>query len=424
MGHYDGEDTTKAPEGIADSPTWISKYLNSRYFSFPQGVTVRVHEGCGPSGMPSNIRTLTGMESYLEDHAVGSGVVKLSGDLAHWWILEDGSHLSSDAGFIQSSGHAAAHYQSELYEMHSGNQGISMLQRCGVIFGGRRVVVYFEPRPGTNVEVTSNTARSPLLLNNQPLPWDDWARQFRKKLPAQLRRFVEQQGALASGRDHTHTVRHRISKVSHLFTPSRYRLNPSGTDLVDDQRAGADAQAAQATDGHRVSDQTKEASGGQKNHKVGSLKDQGKPANRLTEPDYPVVKWISVKDATRPPEFIEDRAACLLPDQNILQINDDFTVLNDLISFCCKDVADFPNVKDFVATLVRTWYEQALVETVLGMRALRNRKEWSNREVEKALSPEALTASAMQKYHVVTCTREDLLRKLPGLPRVALLQST
>ena len=87
--------------------------------------------------------------------------------------------------------------------------------------------------------------------------------------------------------------------------------------------------------------------------------------------------------------------ACLT--KTSFEINDDFTVLNDLISFCCKDVADFPNVKDFVATLVRTWYEQAWSRPSSACRRLRNRKEWSNREVEKALSPEALTASAMQK---------------------------
>jgi hypothetical protein len=424
MGRSESDDTTKAPEGIGDSPTWISKYLNSRYFSFPQGVIVRVHEGSTPSGLPQNIRTLTGMGGYLDDHSVNSGVVKLTGALAHWWILGDGGHLTSDAAFIQSSGHVAALYQSELYEMHTGNHGIGMLQRCGVIFGGRRVVVYFAPRPGSNFEVTSNTARSNLVLNNQPLPWDDWAREFRKRLPVQLRRFVEQQGALASGRDHSQTVHRRIEKVVHLFRPTKYRLQSSGSDSVDDQRPGDDAQAAQSSDEHRVGDRSKNAGQDrEKNHKAGTPKDQGKPASKLTQPDFPTVKWISVKDGTRPVGFIEDRAASYLPDQNILQINDDFAPLTDVITYCCKDATDFPSARDFVATLARAWFEQSLVETVIGVRAMRNRKEWSDRDIEKALSPEALTAAAMQKYHVVTCTRDDLLRRLPGLPRVGLFQS-
>ena len=364
MGRSESEDTAKAPEGIVDSPAWISRYFNSRYYCFPSGVTIRVHEGCTPCGLPGNVRTLTGMETYLDDHSVGSGVIKVAGALAHWWILEEGSYLTSDAAFIQSSGHVAALYQGELYENQTGNQGIGMLQRCGVIFGGRRVVVYFEPRSGGS-QVTSNTARSSLLLNNQPLPWEDWAREFRKRLPVQLRRFVEQQGALASGRDHSQTVRRRIEKVVHLFKPTRYRLHPAGSDLVDDQRAGDDAQAAQSCDKQNAGSLDKKAGQDrEKNHKAGSPKDQGKPASKLTQPDYPVVKWISAKDGTRPTGFIEDRAASYLPDQNILQINDDFAVLNDLITYCCKDAADFPSARDFVATLVRTWFEQSLVETV------------------------------------------------------------
>ena len=424
MGRSESEDTTKAPEGIVDSPTWIARYLNSRYYCFPCGVTIRVHEGCTPNGLPYNIRTLTGMETYLGEHSVGSGVIKLTGALAHWWILEDGSHLTSDAAFIQSSGHVAALYQSELYEMHTGNQGIGMLQRCGVIFGGRRVVVYVEPRPGTNCEVTSNTARSNLVLNNQPLPWDDWTREFRKRLPVQIRRFVEQQGALASGRDHSQTVRRRIEKVVHLFKPTRYRLHPAGSDLVDEERAGADAQTVQSTDGQHAGPLGKKAGPGKdRTRKAGSPKDQGKPASKLTVLDYPTVKWISAKDGTRPTGFIEDRAASYLPDQNILQINDDFVPLTDLIVYCCTDAADFPSARDFVASALRAWYQQALVETILGVRALRNRREWSDRDIEKALSPEALTAAVMQRYHIVTCTHEDLVRRLPGLPRVALSQS-
>ena len=331
--------------------------------------------------------------------------------------------MTSNAAYIQSSGHVAALYQSELYEMHTGNQGIGMLQRFGVIFGGRRVVIYVEPRPGTNSEVTSNTARSNLLLNNQPLPWDDWTREFRKRLPVQLRRFVEQQGALASGRDHSQTVRRRIEKVVHLFKPTRYRLHPAGSDVVDDQRAGDDAQAAQSCHQDCVGDRSKKTGQDrERNHKAGSPKDQGKPANKLTHPDYPTVKWISTEDGTRPTGFIEDRAACFLSDQNILQINDDFAVLNDLITYCCKGAADFPSARDFVATLARAWFEQSLVEAVIGVRAMCNRKDWSDRDIEKALSPEALTAAAMQKYHVVTCTRDDLVRRLPGLPRVGLFQ--
>jgi hypothetical protein len=47
--------------------------------------------------------------------------------------------------------------------------------------------------------------------------------------------------------------------------------------------------------------------------------------------------------------------------------------------------------------------------------ALRNSKEWSDRDIEKALSSEALTAAVMQRYHIIASTRDTLRRTLRGL---------
>jgi hypothetical protein len=56
---------------------------------------------------------------------------------------------------------------------------------------------------------------------------------------------------------------------------------------------------------------------------------------------------------------------------------------------------------------VHQWFEQSLVETVIGIQQLRGSKEWTREHVEKALSPEAMTSAVMQRYHVyVACRRE------------------
>ena len=128
----------------------------------------------------STIRTLSGQKSYLDDHAMASGTLKLTGAKAHWWIMEDDRSLAADASYIESAGHVAALYQNELYELRSGRMGAGKLQQFGITFGFRRVVIYLEPRSGPRRLITSNTARSHLLLNNRPLPWDDWALEFRK----------------------------------------------------------------------------------------------------------------------------------------------------------------------------------------------------------------------------------------------------
>ena len=61
---------------------------------------------------------------------------------------------------------------------------------------------------------------------------------------------------------------------------------------------------------------------------------------------------------------------------------------------------------------VRAWFEQALDETVLGVQGLANSKEWSQLDIEKARSEEALTAAVMQRYHVHFAVKRELGSKL------------
>ena len=391
MGTAEGEDTTKPPEGISSSLSWISKYINSRYFQFPKGVTIRVQETKDGQAKASknSIRRLTGQRPYLEDHAIDSGTVKLSGGKAHWWILHDDRNLTADSAYIEPAGHVAALYQNELYELRSGRSGTSRLQQFGVIFGFRRVVIYLEPRCSSHYQVTSNTTRSHLLSNNQPLPWDEWAAEFRKKMPAKLRKFIEEQGAEACGTDHSHIVRNRIQKVIDLFRAHRYRLNPAGNEKAGDHAAGSRSgrKATTASKTNKVKAGHKSGAGRDRN----GQKDNGKSAKKINQEVYPQVVWISTKERTREPGFLEDRAAAYLADQNLLQINGDFWVFGDMIDHCSQEVTDYPGGKDVAATTARAWYEQVLTETVIGIRALRNRKDWSDRDVDNALSPEALT---------------------------------
>ena len=67
----------------------------------------------------------------------------------------------------------------------------------------------------------------------------------------------------------------------------------------------------------------------------------GRPAEKTpgAETAYPKTVWISSKDGTRAKGFLEDRAAAYLPDQNVLQINRDFSVFADTIEYCGRGLA-------------------------------------------------------------------------------------
>ena len=402
---------TAMPAG-AKSPAWIAKYLNSRYYRFPQAVTVRVDEGAlaGQSD-PARIRTLTGQKAYLGEHSEASGTCKLTGAVARWWILSDTSSLHADSQFVESAGHTAALYKDELYELRSGRNGVARLQQFGITFGFRRVVIYVEPRNHNRRRIGSNTTRSHLLLNRQPLPWSAWAAEFSKKLPVELRRLVADEGA-ARQPDHSLVVQRRLSKIMDLFKPRRYRFHAKGKDHVEP--SGHNATRSAKARARKAKKASEKHCAKRKSQKAA---DTGQPAEKSAEAQsaYPKTVWISREDGTRAQGFLEDRAAAYLPEQNLLQINRDFSVFADTIAYCSRGLVADEGAQKVIRDTVYSWYEQALVESVLGMRALRNAKEWSDRDIEKALSSEALTAAVMQRYHIITATRECVRHRLRGL---------
>jgi hypothetical protein len=415
LGRSADDSTMRPPDGTKSPSRWIAKYLNARYYKFPEGVDVRVREGWeyAEDGDRNVLRTVTGMESYLLDHAVASGSVKLIGATAHWWILKDEPALTSNSGHIESSGHVAALYQNELYELQTGITGINRLQQFGILFGHRQVVVYMEPSLDSRRVITTNTARTHLLRDGEPLPWADWARQFLQKMPRRLRRFVEEKGAAASNSNHRSSIRKRLQKLMHLFNISRYRPSTSGSEKIE-PGVVANGGPAKGTGNAAQSDGVGKTGGDSTTllQKAHSRAKDGRPGRTTKSDPFPAVAWISIEGGTREAGQLEDRAARYLAEQNLLQINADFCAFADMIDHCCSGFNQQPGARDVAESAVRSWYEQTLIETVLGIQSLRQRKEWSPSDVERAISPEALTASVMPKYHVHSAAMREITRQL------------
>lgn len=78
-------------------------------------------------------------------------------------------------------------------------------------------------------------------------------------------------------------------------------------------------------------------------------------------------------------------------------------------------LAEFSNIPDsasLVQDVVRSWFEQSLVETIIGVQSPINRKDWTPVDIDNALSEEALTAAVMQRYHIHTAVRRELSLKM------------
>ena len=59
-----------------------------------------------------------------------------------------------------------------------------------------------------------------------------------------------------------------------------------------------------------------------------------------------------------------------------------------------------PNPDQPVRETVHEWFEQALIESIIGIQQLVGSKEWTDGDLDNALSEESLTAAIMPRYHV------------------------
>jgi hypothetical protein len=419
LGAAEEDDTMRAPAGAASPSRWVSKYLNTRYFRLPESVSVKAREGWEYPRTDKNrnvLRKVTGQRAYLEQHKHTSGIKQLSDATCHWWILKDEAALTNNSGFVESSGHMAALYQDELYELATARSGVAKLQQFGITFGHRFVVIYVEPHLDSTGSVTTNTSRTALLVDKEPLPWADWSAEFRDNMPEELAAFVSAKAAAAADTDHTKAIRDRLKDILEMFKLSRYQPAKSGSRLVDPDtlvRGGkAGSQSRESGSGRSSTSRSGGGTGG--NIYAVFEKKDGVPG-KVTRPDpFPTVRWVTVIDGTRETGDIEDRAAKYLPEQNLLLINADFRVFHDVIEFFSKEFSSAAAAEEVARDAVRAWFEQALVETVIGIQALRSSKVWSSSDIDAALSEEGLTASAMQRYHVHFAVKRELGSKLGG----------
>lgn len=419
LGNEESTDTMNPPEGTPSPSRWVTRYLNTRYFCFPQGIKVKAREGwqLPKNNTDSNIlRTLTGQKAYLEKHAESFGTKELSGATVYWWILRDEDALTQNSGYIASSGHVAALYQNELYEMVSGRQGVARLQNFGVIFGHHRVVIYVHPHNGDGRRLTSNTARTQLLLNGEPLPWPDWAAEFREEMPKPIADLVDSVAAAASGSDHKQTIRERLRAIADLFRFSRYRPTPKGKLLLESENGVAGGRPKARGEQTDTSDKEPGGKGGRAGDVYSLfLSAGGVPGEEVMVGREPEVQWVSVENGTRTPPDLEDRAAKYLPQQDLIQANADFRVFNDMIDRWADKYKQVSGARDVIKDVVQEWFEQQLIETVMGAHALRDARQWTFDDVQRLWSEEALTAAVLPRYHVDIAVKRALGAKLGTL---------
>ncbi len=414
LGRDDDHNTIMPPDGVPTPSRWLSRYLNARYLSFDQ-VEVKAREGwdAAPDEKRNLLRTVRGQGRFLAEFSEQAGKAELPECTVHWWLLED-SDKRRNASELVNTGHVATLWDGELYEMRLQRAGVARLHQFGVIFGYDRVVLYIEPKNGRK-KITSNTARTQLLIDGQTLPYADWAADFREQMPQELRDYMDAVISGAEASDHHDAIQERIRRYRRLYDLSRYRMKPDGRMRVTDpvlprRRRPEEERVPQISQAQERRARKQERTG---RLLAAMLADEGDPAepNPPAEQDLPKVKWVSLENGLRTPEVLDDRAAKYLSEVNQIHANADFRVFTDVIDFFC-DEQHVERSNQFVVDIVHEWFEQALVETVIGCQALQGEKRWPPDQVEAALSEEALTAAVMQRYHVANAIRRSVRSKM------------
>ncbi len=406
--------TALRPDGAVGGGRWLIRYLNRRFLRFPEHVTIRVREfsRADPANWPQQAekkardgsmeRPAVGQEHHLDRNAAAKGHVRLQEGraTAHWWLLNEDK--IADPSYWLSTGHVAAVFQDELYELRDGNPGIRQLMQFGVLFGSRRVVIYVEP--DTDDEISPNTARSLLLANGQPLPWDDWAAEFRKNLPDAIQTMMaELLGRDSDNEDVAENIKARLKRIEEIIRTTRYRRTPDGSTKTSGEAPGGEPREGDTDRPGRGGGSG--GSGGTTADVYGAYVDEedGEPAEPvLPTTKFPEIEWVSIAKGTRSlNDPLEDRAASYQNStQNTLLINEDFRVYTDLVAHFMRAYEGYSGVEKTVPEVVKEWYAQQLVETVVGVLSVKGSAKWTQAHVDQALSEEALTAAVMPRYHL------------------------
>ena len=420
LGQGEEHNTIEPPDGVPTPSRWVNRYLNARYYRFPEGVEVKAREGwrADPEDSKRNIRRrVRGQKEFLDEHSVEYGSVDLSEARIYWWILDE-SDARAKASEMVNVGHFASLFQDELYELRTGRAGVTRLHQFGVIFGYERVVLYAEPFNGSRGRLEANTARTQLLREGHPLPYAEWAAEFRAVMPQEIKDHMDAVIAGTQTESHKEAIQERLRTYSKLFRLSRYRQRSGGSLSIAEPNLPRRRLPTRTLEPREPSEDE-----GPKPKKdptgrllAAMLAEQGEPGEQDSsrKQDLPEVKWVSEAEGTRATGVLEDRAATFIRESNLIQANADFRVFTDMVDYWCHEYDVEPGNKS-IADAVHEWFEQALIETVIGCQSLQDEQRWSPDDIHTALSDEALTAAVMQRYHVANAVKRTLGARLGSL---------
>jgi hypothetical protein len=142
--------------------------------------------------------------------------------------------------------------------------------------------------------------------------------------------------------------------------------------------------------------------------------DPANPVRRLPE-RLPTVVWVSSADGTRATGDLEERAGRYLAESDTLVLNEDCVGFQALLANVTEACAGVDSAGALVRSSMREWCAQQVIEAVVRIRSLRGSRYWTDDDLSKALSEEAISTAAAPCWHI----RNELMRSVATLRRTA-----
>jgi hypothetical protein len=432
LGTSEEDNTCFPPEDTSGGMNWLITYLTGRYFRVPDNVKIQVRvltkdeeewptEEPEPSTKTYNFQTVSGSKALFDQYAEAKGTVPLATADAHWWVFtdprEDSKKMSTRGGRTCKVGIV---FQDEVYVHLTPPTARRILAGFGIVFGADHVVIYVEPKK--TLDIRADTARSRIIINGEDVQeanwFEKWGAEFKEKMPTEIKAKIDEIMAKTE-RDPDGKTRERIlerlKRIRELLRPTRYRRDDGGKLRAVGEIVGGAGLAGDT--------QREHSSGGGAGHRGGRSSDDyladlvesgGEPVSAVVaSPKEPVVKWISRADGTRAEDELRDLAAEIVGDTltgELVKANRDFRGYRDLVGFFAKEfnTSGDPAIARKIIEYVEEWLESQLVEAIMTVRNLVNGRTWTPADIDRALSPYALTTVMLARFHIVERVKRSL----------------
>ncbi len=441
LGNTGTEDTFLGKDGEGGLRD-IAYYLNRRLWEVPEGVEIAVQElrsqnrrdwprsfaeasapGPGKDGVDRrwNRRIVRGAKYFATSSASGKGrlaakgTVRLQDRTEFDWYLWDGERPAVHT-YAQETGFVSALYKNELYDIqtHGGR-----FRAFGITAAEVRKNLTLIARPPIfegHYGVYPDTARNALRVqgpkeSGEPLPWDAWAEEFARAMPAEIAEALAKAGPQHAGTLTSGEWQKRIwDRFGSLWKTLRFvPAAKARLRIVADQGAGAigspgSERSEEGTTAVQEGGDAPDIAG----EKIGHLGEQhgdpvlasdtsekGAGARPLhTKGGLPSYEWTTMantdEDGIYPVAWYRETAA---HPNGVVQIARDWKMFVELKRHWRDQFP--PHLGEEVDQIVEEVYGEAMVARIAHSEQLVHDPAWGKHRVEELRSQGALTSSML-----------------------------